>query len=182
MSRKNNLIYLVRVAVLLVPVGAAAVAFVAKSSDAASIAKNAKSIRYVANKDYEEECAPCHIGFLPGFLPQRSWKALMAGLEDHFGENASLDEDVQKNISKYLLTNAADSKKSTRRSKQIAKLMDKSDKQIRITKTPFWIRKHYSVKRYVWEREKVGSKAKCDSCHKEAAKGLYSEYDVQIPQ
>lgn len=172
------------VATLLTFMGVAAFATFAVTESASSQARrfSAKSIRYVKYQLYEDECASCHVGFLPGFLPQRSWKVLMNGLENHFGEDATFDKDDEKKILKYLLLNSADAKRSTHRSKKIAKLIDRKSRPIRITETPFWQRKHYSIKRYVWDREGVKSKANCGSCHKDAAKGLFSEYDVNIPE
>ena len=38
---------------------------------------------------YVEECSECHIAYSASMLPQRSWKKMMASLDDHFGENAS---------------------------------------------------------------------------------------------
>jgi hypothetical protein len=143
---------------------------------------NPKSVRYVANETYKEECGSCHLAFLPGFLPARSWKKLMAGLEDHFGENASLDEDVTKTLTAFLVKHAADTKESTRRSKKIARQIPKGEAPLRITETAFWARKHFSVKDWVWKREKVATKAKCEACHRDADKGLYSEYDVDVPK
>lgn len=140
-----------------------------------------KSIRFVETETYKTECASCHIGFLPGFLPARSWTKLMSGLEDHFGENASLDKPVADEISAFLLANAAGAVHSSPRSKRMERMMSKDDDTIRITETPFWVRKHASVKGWVWKREKVGSKAKCDACHEDASKGLYSEYTVKVP-
>jgi nitrate/TMAO reductase-like tetraheme cytochrome c subunit len=141
-----------------------------------------KSIHFAANKDYNAECSSCHVGFLPGFLPERSWKKLMAGLEDHFGENASLDQDISSKISKYLVTNAADSAAASPRSKRIAKMIAANETPLRITESPFWVRKHRGIKSYVWKRAAVGPKSKCESCHRDAAKGLFSEYDVKIPK
>lgn len=168
------------IAVVVVMIGAAQL--VSRSEASTARRYSAKSIKFVKNELYQEECGACHVGFLPGFLPNRSWKKLMDGLEDHFGEDASLDKDDERKIRSYLTANAADAKRSSRRSKKIARLISKQDAPLRITETEFWERKHYSIKRYVWEREAVKSKANCNSCHRDAAKGIYSEYDVQIPK
>jgi len=141
-----------------------------------------KSIKFVSTPLYKEECGSCHLAFLPGFLPKRSWEKMMATLDDHFGENASLDEDVGKELSDFLVGNAADVKGSTPRSKRIAKMIEQDASPLRITETVFWQRKHYSIKRYVWKREKVSTKAKCEACHRDAEKGLFSEFDVNIPR
>ena len=43
----------------------------------------------VANAKWKTECSGCHMLYHPGLLPERSWNKMMAGLEKHFGENAS---------------------------------------------------------------------------------------------
>jgi len=172
--------YVLKLLVAVAAMGGTA-AVLADQKDAPARRALGKSIRFVQSETYTTECASCHLGFLPGFLPARSWKKLMAGLDDHFGENASLDKPVADEILDFLNANAAGAAKSSPRSKRIERLMSKDDDTIRITETPFWIRKHASVKGWVWKREKVGSKAKCDACHGDAAKGLYSEYTANVP-
>jgi hypothetical protein len=162
--------------------GAGALLFAAENTKRTKVRASAKSIRFVPDGTYEEECASCHVGFLPGFLPRRSWIKLVNGLDDHFGENASLDKPLANKIKKYLVRHAADTPKSSPRSKKIADLIPRDETPLRITDTLFWQRKHYSIKGWVWKREKVGSKARCDSCHRDANKGLFSEYDVKIPK
>jgi hypothetical protein len=157
-------------------------AFVGGGDEAVQRRQAGKSIAFVANKTYQTECMSCHVGYLPGFLPGRSWKKLMGDLENHFGENASLDDPAKSDLLKYLLVNAADSASSTPRSKKIARMIGDADQPIRITETPFWKKRHSSVKAYVWKRPDVGSKAKCDSCHRDAPKGIYDEHDVHIPR
>ena len=141
-----------------------------------------KSINFVPSKAYATECTSCHVGYLPGFLPERSWNKLMAGLDNHFGENASLDEPVLGEIKKYLVTNSADKPASSIRSKKIAKMIPLDESPIRIIDTPFWTRRHNGIKKYVWKREKVQSKSSCNSCHRDADKGIFDEHDMHIPK
>ena len=106
----------------------------------------------------------------------------MADLDNHFGENASLDDPAKSEILKYLVTNAADRPKASVRSKKIAKMISSGDTPQRITESPFWTRKHSSIKAYIWKREKIGSKSRCEACHLDANKGIFSEHDVHIPK
>lgn len=169
--------------VTLVAVMGCTAAFVS-DGDADSVQRrnSGKSINFVANKTYQSECTSCHVGYLSGFLPERSWNKIMSDLDNHFGENASLDKPVHDEIALYLAKNAADKPTSSVRSRKIAHMISASDAPIRITETPFWTRKHHSIKSYVWKREKVGSKARCDSCHRDANKGIFTEYDVHVPK
>lgn len=157
-------------------------AAILRDGESSTAARNrAKSIHFVSNSVYKEECGSCHLAFLPGFLSTQSWTKLMSGLEDHFGEDASIDGAINQKIKKFLITHSANSAKASRRSKKIAMLED-GIPTLRITETVFWKRRHSSIKEYVWNREKVKTRANCEACHKDAGKGLYSEYDVHVPK
>src|SRR5512139_4151804 len=62
----------------------------------------------LTHKAWQQECASCHIAYAPSFLPKASWRKIMGGLDQHFGENASLDPATQADILKFLEANAAD--------------------------------------------------------------------------
>jgi len=134
------------------------------------------------SKIYQEECAACHIGYVPGFLPERSWKKMMSDLENHFGQNAALDEPAKGEILAYLTKNSADGLSASARSNRIARMIPKEEVPIRITESPFWKRKHGSIKAFVWGRASVKSRAKCDSCHADASKGIFNEHTAKIPK
>ena len=49
------------------------------------------------------ECGEsCHAPLHPTLLPERSWKAVMAGLDRHFGDDASLESRRGEEILKFL--------------------------------------------------------------------------------
>jgi len=138
------------------------------------------SILPVTNTDYQDECSACHFAYQPGLLPSASWKNLMAGLQDHFGENAELDVDANKQLTDYLVANAAD-KSTTKRSARIVKSIS-SSVPLRITEVPYIRNKHYEVpRRLIQGNEKVKTLANCDACHTKAGQGFYSERYVRIP-
>ncbi len=58
-------------------------------------------------KLYVEECGACHVPYLPRFLPAESWRAIIAGLSDHFGDDASLDPETAKRIEAFLVRYAS---------------------------------------------------------------------------
>ena len=66
-------------------------------------------IKPISNPNYADECGACHLAYPPGLLPSRSWRDIIAGLEDHFGENIVVDTQVKNEIILYLSSNAADS-------------------------------------------------------------------------
>src|SRR5512146_2944422 len=59
-----------------------------------------------ANPEWRTECGSCHVPYPPQLLPAASWRALMSGLDQHFGSNASLDAKSAASISAYLQENA----------------------------------------------------------------------------
>jgi hypothetical protein len=68
----------------------------------------APDIKPVRNELYKQECASCHMAYQPGLLPSASWRKLMSGLDNHFGENAELSTEDGQAILAYLAANAAD--------------------------------------------------------------------------
>lgn len=130
---------------------------------------------------YKEECGSCHFAYQPGLLPARSWKKMMGDLENHFDENAELDKETQTKLTKYLVDNAAD-QSNYKRSRRIMNSLGKNDAPLRITETPYFIRKHDEIpKRMVKDNPKLGSFSKCAACHTNADKGSFDEDEVRIP-
>lgn len=121
----------------------------------------------------QKECSACHMAFQPQMLPARSWEALMSGLTDHFGENATLDPATAEGIKSYLMANAADAGNAKSRwMRGIAA----DQTPLRITETPRWIRSHQGeVSPKAFLRPEVGSKANCKACHTAADKGYYGD-------
>ena len=132
---------------------------------------------------WKAECSSCHIAYLPGYLPERSWRKLMTGLDKHFGENAGLDAVTVREITDYLVSNSAE-KSSDRRSSRFLGSLPAGATPLRITETPYFRRKHndHEISPEVWKRPKVGSPANCIACHVGAEKGDFSERNVKIPQ
>lgn len=129
---------------------------------------------------YEEECGSCHLAYPPGFLPRRSWDALMGGLENHFGQNAELDAPTQEKLGPWLSTWAAESGSDRRSFKFIASAAGWTP--LRITETRYWRHKHDEVPNATFARKSVGSRANCPACHQGADKGDFDEDTVKIPK
>jgi len=60
----------------------------------------------VSNAKWVSECGACHVAYPPRFLPAESWRAIMSGLDKHFGSNASMDAASVNEISAFLEKNA----------------------------------------------------------------------------
>lgn len=133
------------------------------------------------DKLYVEECGACHTAYAPGFLPARSWLRMMGELENHFGEDASLDEPQRLAIQRHLTDLAADNRNGTLLMRRIAGSIPAGSAPQRITETWFFGYMHDEVPAQFWKRKKVGSKANCIACHPRANEGSYPEREVRIP-
>ena len=56
----------------------------------------------------KNECSACHFAYPASMLPEASWEKIMGGLENHFGEDASLDAQTTQHIAEYLVAQAGD--------------------------------------------------------------------------
>lgn len=122
------------------------------------------------NAKFKQECSDCHIPYSPGLLPAESWRKIMSGLDKHFGSDASLAVQDNKEITAYLVSNA-----SNRWSAPTAPL--------RITETAWFKRKHDSreISPAVWKNPKVKSPSNCAACHIRAERGDFNENNINIP-
>ena len=135
----------------------------------------------LTHKNWQQECASCHLAYAPSFLPKASWRRVMGGLDRHFGENASLDPATQADILRFLEANAADSGHS-RMGDKVMQRMGANEAPLRITETRWFVRKHDEVARATWSRKSIGSAANCAACHQQAEKGVFDEHSVRIPK
>lgn len=135
----------------------------------------------VTHKAWQQECASCHLAYSPALLPKASWRRMMGGLEQHFGENASLDPVTQADILRFLEANAADSGTS-RIGGKVMQRMGASEAPLRITETRWFVKQHDEVPRAAWTRKSVGAAANCAACHRQAEKGIFDEDTVRIPK
>lgn len=119
------------------------------------------------------ECGACHMAFQSVMLPKASWHRIMDGLDNHFGEDASLTPEKGAAIRAYLTANAADSGAWGNR---FMRGLDKGAAPLRITELPYWLREHKGeVPASAWTSAKVKSKANCVACHRDANRGLYDD-------
>lgn len=127
--------------------------------------------RYTAtDPTWKAECGSCHVAYPPALLPAASWRAVMSGLDKHFGTDASLDPASAAKISAFLEQNAS------RKHKLI------SASELRITETRWFRHEHDEVPAYVWKSTKVKSPSNCAACHTNADAGDFSEHNVHIPK
>ena len=127
---------------------------------------------------YVKECGSCHMAYPPSLAPSSRWIALMAGLADHFGEDASLEPNLMSSIRAYLVNNSAQ-KWDTRASRELAE-SNPSD-PLRLTATPFWTRTHRAIPAAVFRSKAVGAKGACNACHGDALTGRFDPQKIEIP-
>ncbi|MGB5559688.1 MAG: diheme cytochrome c [Paracoccaceae bacterium] len=128
-------------------------------------------MRPIDHPTTQAECSACHTAYPAGFLPARSWKTIMATLDDHFGENAAVDEAMRAEIESYLVANAAD---AAGRSSGILRGVAPDTTPLRISELPWFIRKH-SGEVSPQMKERAGSMANCTACHRGAAQGRFED-------
>lgn len=119
---------------------------------------------------FKAECASCHIAFPPSLLAADDWKRVMATLDKHYGDNASLDEKTRKAIEDFLVRNAGSTWK-----------VGAGGTAPRLTETSWFKREHHEVAAADWRNAKVKSPANCAACHTRAAEGSYREREIVMP-
>ena len=125
----------------------------------------------VSNAKWLAECGACHFAYPPRFLPAESWRAIMSGLDKHFGSNASLDAASVNEITAFLEKNASTEKHAV------------SNKPLlHITETRWFKSEHSEVAARTWKNPKVKSRANCGACHTQAEQGDFNEDNVEIPK
>lgn len=130
---------------------------------------------------YQQECGSCHFAYPPGLLPARSWAQLMAGLADHFGDNAELADVDRQAIEEYLLAHAAD-RAPEYRAQKIARSLRPEETPLRITEVAYIVHKHREIPAaLITGKPEVGSLSNCNACHRRAASGSFREREIDIP-
>jgi cytochrome b len=128
---------------------------------------------------YRSECGACHWAYHPSLLPAASWRAVVSGLSDHFGEDASLEPTKAAHIAAWLAANAAETwgTEAANRFRRV----DPAD-PLRITATPYWQRKHAHVPHDAFLHNGVMSKGNCTSCHDDANSGRFDDRAIHMPK
>lgn len=109
-----------------------------------------------------EECSACHMAYPAGFLPPQSWTVIMTTLDDHFGENAGLDEATRAEIEAYLVAHAARTRAGD------------STVPLRISDLP-WFRHEHEEEVSQKQFEAARSWANCNACHTRAEHGIFED-------
>lgn len=125
-----------------------------------------------------EECGACHMAYPASLLPAASWQHLVAGLDDHFGEDASLDADTTAKISQWLSAHAAENADTL---PAHAFVTPAPSAVGQITATPGWQALHKDIAPETFKRAPIYTRANCLACHKDAEGGRFSPLALSIP-
>ena len=126
-----------------------------------------------------EECSACHMAYHPSLLPAESWRQMMATLDDHFGEDASLDPDTAQAVGAWLTAHAAETA-DTLPAHVFAKVAPEAP--FTLTETPFWKRMHADLPDELFRRPAIRNRSNCAACHADADSGLFSPFSIRIPK
>ncbi len=132
---------------------------------------SSQSDKIESNNNYKEECGSCHFAFPPILLPKNAWQEIMSNLSDHFGDNAELSAEAEREITTYLANNSADTLS-----------FKKGKPTTRITELAYFRHEHNEVPKRVFEdNPELSSFINCDACHTKAQNGSFRERDIRIP-
>ncbi len=133
----------------------------------------------IAGTPYAEACGECHFALPPSLLPAETWRTMMATLDDHFGENASLMPSTENRITTFLVNGAAD-----HWDVKAAHLFDAPapDAPLSVTATRRWRHLHHDIPKARFKDPKIGAETNCGACHADASRGLFSLRDIHIPE
>ena len=124
---------------------------------------------------WKEECAACHMLYAPGLLPAEAWRQQMQTLDEHYGSNATLDPEQEREILEFLLRASAGNRLPVEPSPT-------AGEPPRISQTRWFERKHDEVSEAKFARESVGGRANCVACHRDAERGDFDDDKVKIPR
>ncbi|MDD2881150.1 MAG: cytochrome b/b6 domain-containing protein [Rhodoferax sp.] len=132
------------------------------------------------NPQWRDECGSCHNVFYPALLPARSWQKMMTEQDKHFGTDLGFDKATSDAILKFMVDNAAE-KHAVEAAYKIEQSIAATDTPLRVTETPYWVKKHREIAASDWANPLVKSKTNCAACHSDADNGTFEDGAMHIP-
>lgn len=133
------------------------------------------------NALWREECGSCHLAFHPSLLPARAWQHLMATQDQHFGADLALDAATAAAIGQFLAGASADAH-ATEPALKISQSLAADAVPLRVTETPYWVKKHRELGPAEWQLPTVKSKSNCSACHLDAEAGTFEDAAMKVPR
>ncbi|WP_170126750.1 cytochrome b/b6 domain-containing protein [Helicobacter brantae] len=123
---------------------------------------------------YQKECGSCHIAYAPYLLPKEAWGKMMSDLENHFGDDASVESDTQKELAQFLEDN---SQRDTYIADRLSK--ERGD-YLAFSQTQLFAKIHKKIPQKVFKSKEIKSRANCQSCHKDAERGYFQKSRIDF--
>lgn len=122
------------------------------------------------------------MAYQPELLPASSWGVIMAGLDNHFGEDATSDLQTHQQILSHL--NRFSAEKSTSRLSRRTIMRSVGNRvYLRISDIPKIRHEHEEeFSKSLLKRKSIRSISNCEACHIPAPQGEYDEDYVRIPR
>jgi hypothetical protein len=124
-----------------------------------------------APPSFQAECGGCHLPYPPALLTAPDWLRVMAKLDRHYGDNASLAEKTRRELEDFLLRHAAERER-------MAGVGDPP----RLTASAWFVREHRKVPQALWRDARVNSASNCSACHSRAEAGSYRGREIALPE
>ncbi|MEA3456086.1 MAG: cytochrome b/b6 domain-containing protein [Campylobacterota bacterium] len=150
---------------------------------------NFLTLKKYTDIDYEAEhplfyrdCGDCHKVYPPYTLPEKSWRRIMASLDNHRGEEITEDnisKSAQSSILEYLVANSAEHSTREVSVKTMHTLGERRPKAI--TKTPYWRETHKDIPKSAYKDKKIKDKSNCFACHKDFEYGNLDDMNIKYP-
>lgn len=134
------------------------------------------------NVTFYEKCGNCHKNYPPFMLPHESWRKVLNGLDNHFGEKITennISKIQREEIKSYLFANSAEHSTQKIAFKTLSSLGD--IRPLSITKAPYWREAHRSIDAKIFKSPHVKDKSNCFVCHIGFEHGIFDTRLIKIP-
>ncbi len=129
------------------------------------------------NPSFVKECGSCHTLYPPSLLPTKSWEKIMQNLDNHFGDDATIDENLNQSILSYLVKNSAENSTTEASLKFLNSI--KNEDIIAMSQTSFWKKTHKDIPKDVFENPKIKNPSNCKVCHIDIEKGFIENENIK---
>ncbi|WP_413203961.1 cytochrome C [Rhodospirillum sp. A1_3_36] len=136
------------------------------------LAQGEERMRPVTDPLTLKECGECHMAFPPSLLSPGSWEVIMANLDKHYGENASLPEKDTAAITAYLTASAG-----RWGSPGVSGTGGTEVTLPRFTESRHFAHEHRRFTPDRLARKGIKSILDCVACHRGAEQGYYDDDD-----
>ena len=100
----------------------------------------------------------------------------MGDLQNHFGDDASLDEPEFTDISSFLNANASERYETQFK----ANLASENIGEIAISKYKFYQNAHENLPQSLFKSPQIKSKANCNACHEDGELGFFGKSGIDF--